>query len=79
MKKANITMKTSFITLLSLIALFESCNARGAPWTEEEFKIIAEKVWNIVSGQAAINEFTKIYPDYKQPSPKVKPNAKKVS
>ena len=72
-------MKTFFITLLSLIALFESCNARGAPWTEEEFKIIAEKVWNIVSGQAAINEFTKIYPDYKQPSPKVKPNAKKVS
>ena len=73
-------MKTFLITLLSLVALFESCCAQGAPWTEEEFKIIAEKVWILVAkNNVANNEFKKMYPKYKKPSNKVTPNAKKVN
>ena len=79
MKKVNVTMKTCLITLLSLVALFESCNAKGAPWTEEEFKIIAEKVWLCVSGNVPNDDFRKLYPDYEKPNPKVRPNFKKVN
>ena len=71
-------MKTFLITVLSLVALLESCNARGAPWSEEEFQIIAEKVWNFVSSKGPVSEFKKIYKGYKMPSPKVNPNPKKV-
>ena len=71
-------MKTLLITVLSLLALLESCNARGAPWTEEEFKIIAKKVWYLVAKNSAVFEFKQIYKGYKMPSPKVNPNSKKV-
>ena len=80
LKRVSLTMKTFLVTLLSLVALFESCYAQGAPWTEEEFKIIAEKVWILVAkNQVANKEFKEIYPDYKKPSNKVTPNAQKVN
>ena len=71
-------MKTFLIAVLSLLALLESCNARGAPWTEEEFKIIAEKVWWIISSKSPKAEFSKIYPDYKAPGGGFSPNSRKV-
>ena len=72
-------MKTFFLVVLNLLALLESCNARGAPWDEEEeFKIIAKKVVRVIRSQSPEAEFRKKYKGYKRPGAKFGPSSRKV-
>ena len=52
-------------TFLSLLGLFGLCHGQGAPWTEEETKVIKEKVWKLLnSNQVVIHEFKQLNPGY---------------
>ena len=67
------------IGLLLVLAFLGLCHGQGAPWTEEETKIIREKVWRFLTKSNVVakehQKYNKhLYPYLRQ----TQPSAKKV-
>ena len=72
-------MKIFFVLFLTCLGLFGLSNGQGAPWTEEETKIIAQKIWLLVTKPHSVRfHFKRIYPNYEYVR-QTEVNAKKVT